>query len=69
MTHLEKAQQKYNEAKRNYCAHKDVYEEHYYGSKQLRPKDIKMTEFRMNQEFNTMQTVLYIFGNKIRQGI
>jgi len=67
MTTLQKAQQKYNEAKRNYYAFKDQYEDHYYGEKKLSAKDIKFVDFRMKQEFDTMQTLLYIFGEEIRK--
>lgn len=65
-TALQKAQQKYTEAKRNYYAHKDVYEDHYLCDKQVSSQEIQKTEFKMNQEYDLMQTLVYIFGNEVR---
>lgn len=66
ITELEKATQKYQENLRNYLHHKDLYEEHYNGKKQQSKNIIRDIEFRMNQEFDVMQTLVYIFGEKVR---
>ena len=65
-TELEKAKQKYQENLRNYHYHKDLYEEHYNGEKQQSKNIIREIEFRMNQEFDVMETLVYIFGENVR---
>ena len=65
-TKLERAKQKYQENLRNYKYHKDLYEEHYNGEKQQSKNIIREIEFRMNQEFDVMETLVYIFGENVR---
>ena len=64
MTTIQKAQQKYSDSLRNYNYYKDIYEDHYNGDKVN--KQIKDIEMKMNNEYNLMQTLLYIFGKEIR---
>ena len=65
-TVLEKAQQKYQENLRNYKYHKILYEGHYNDNKQLEKNVIKEIELKMNQEFDVMETLIYIFGDDVR---
>ena len=68
MTELEKAQQKYKEYSRNYYHYKDMYEDHYYNEEtaSLNKDTIKGVTSKMNHAFDMLETLSYIFGNKVR---
>lgn len=59
---LERAQSKFNDYKRNYYAHKDVYEDYYFNKDtKYTKKQAKESEVKMKHCFDVMQVLIFIF--------
>lgn len=61
---LERARIKYSYALRNYNNFKKLYDEYYDNTVKMEINEINIVAFRMKQEFNTMQEILFIFGKE-----
>jgi hypothetical protein len=64
---LQRAKKKYSENLRNYKHYKNEYENYYYNSiKKYSRNEIKDIEMKMNQSFDILETLVYIFGDVVR---
>lgn len=70
MTALDKAKQRYQENLRGYYSHKDIVEDFYLieksNNKKITEKQAKESELKMNQHYDVLETLTYIFGADVQ---